>query len=328
MAQANLSSVVAAGAAVSDIRARINVIRTESSGVISLELVPLDSETFPAWEPGAHIDVVLDEDLIRQYSLCGDPDDNRRWRIAVLREPESRGGSEAVHSDLDEGDELILRGPRNNFPLLPADEYVLIAGGIGITPILTMAEALARQGKNWKLLYGGRTLESMAFTDRLVKYRDQVCMRPEDQFGLLDLADWIGQPRGNCLVYCCGPERLLQALEKNCSDWPEEAIQIERFRAADEAALVQDGSFDVILKQSNMTVHVAEGQSIAEAIEAAGGFIPTSCQEGSCGTCITSVLEGEPDHRDSFLRGKMRDSNKHIMVCCSRSKTKTITLDA
>lgn len=310
-----------------EIRARVSLVCTEAEGVVSLEFVPEDADTFPDWQAGAHIDVVMGPELVRQYSLCSDPADRHHWRIAVLREPKSRGGSEFIHTQINVGDVLVLRGPRNHFPLLPAQEYVLVAGGIGITPILTMAEELERQGKNWKLLYGGRSENSMAFTELLKRHGERVCIRPEDRFGLLDLKSWVGESRAECLVYCCGPERLLQALEHVCADWPEESVQIERFRAADEAALVQDGSFDVILAKSNMTVHIDEGRAIADVLEEAGVYIPRSCNEGSCGTCITKVLDGEPDHRDSFLRGKMRENNKHIMVCCSRAKTKTITLN-
>ena len=248
----------------------------------------------------------------------------------MLREPKSRGGSETIHTKLSVGDRLTCRGPRNNFPLVEAEEYVLIAGGIGVTPMLPMIERLEAERKNWKLLYGGRTESSMGFLSRLNKFGNRVQVKPEDKFGLLNLSEWIGNPRDNCVIYVCGPEPLISATERACESWPEEALHLERFRPpeAKEGEAQKNKAFNVVLQQSGMTVRVGEDESIADAIEREGGYIPLSCSEGTCGTCMTPVVEGLPDHRDHFLRGKMRADNKFICCCVSRSLTDTLVLDA
>jgi len=298
-----------------------------AEGVIAIDLARADGLPFEAWAPGAHVDVVIGPGLVRQYSLCGPLDNRSHLRIAVLREPQSRGGSQALHERLKPGDRLEIRGPRNAFPLPEASEYVLIAGGIGITPLLPMVAQLARTGARWKLLYGGRTRRSMAFTETLAVHGARVSIRPEDETGLLDIAGWIGPARAGCAILCCGPERLIAAVEAQCAAWPEGALQIERFRPPPADADRCDSAFEVVLARRGLSVQVSPGQSIADALDTVGVHIPRSCNEGTCGTCITKVLEGEPDHRDSFLRGRMRLENRRIMVCCSRAKSQRLVLD-
>lgn len=305
----------------------IKDVAVVADGVIAIDLVREDAGEFPRWRPGAHIDVLIGAGLERQYSLCGDVHDVRTIRIAVLRDQQSRGGSSALHERIKAGDHLFVRGPRNNFPLIEADEYVLVAGGIGITPILPMIMELQARGKSWKLLYGGRALSGIAFAEQLSPYGDRVRIQPQDEAGLLDVAGWIGAPRTGCVVYCCGPESLIKAVEAHCAAWPENALQVERFKPAADAHVQSDSAFDVVLAKHGATVRVAADETIAGALERVGVHIPRSCNEGTCGTCITKVLDGVPDHRDSFLRGRMRAENKRIMVCCSRSKTEQLVLD-
>jgi ferredoxin-NADP reductase len=303
-------------------------VETVATGVIAIWFTRADGAEFPAWTAGAHIDLLIGGGLERQYSLCGLVDDRATLCIAVLREPSSRGGSQALHEQLKEGDRLSIREPRNNFPLIDADEYIFIAGGIGITPILPMIATLERSGKPWKLLYGGRSRASMAFRDALSGYdAARVHIQPEDEAGLLDIGGWVGAPRDRCAVFCCGPERLIAAVEAHCADWPEDALRVERFRPADGALEGDANSFEVVLARKGITVQVGPEQTIADALEDVGIHIPRSCNEGTCGTCITKVLEGTPDHRDSFLRGRMRNENKRIMVCCSRALTPRLVLD-
>lgn len=302
-------------------------VETRAAGVVSITLARADGGLLPVWAPGAHIDVCVGKDLVRQYSLCGAPGGRESYRIGVLREPASRGGSAALHEQLKPGDALRIHAPRNNFPLPEAAEYVFVAGGIGITPFLPMLAVLEQRGANWKLLYGGRSRASMAFLDELAVYGARVKVQPEDEQGLLDIAAWVGAPRPDCAVLCCGPERLLAAVEKHCATWPEEALLVERFRAAPQAEHAPDHEFEVVLAKTGITVTVPAGVTIADALEEQGVYIPRSCNEGTCGTCVTKVLEGVPDHRDSFLRGKARTENKRITVCCSRSQTPRLVLD-
>jgi ferredoxin-NADP reductase len=314
-------------AAAAEIEVVVEDIVQEAEGVIGIGLLGAGGRELPAWSAGAHIDLLLDAGLERQYSLCGDAGDRRRWRVAVLREPHGRGGSEWLHTRLRQGEVLRARGPRNNFPLVDAVEYLFIAGGIGITPILAMIRALRRDGRPWRLLYGGRRRGSMAFVDELESCGGQVQIRPEDQCGLLDLAGWLGAPKPGAAVYCCGPERLLEAVEARCSQWPEGALHVERFQARPGALAGASEGFEVVLAQSGLRCRVQPGQTIIDALDGLGVHVPRSCGEGTCGTCLTAVVDGIPDHRDSFLMGKKRAANQSICVCCSRSLGPRLVLD-
>ena len=179
-----------------------------ADGVVALTLTSADGDPLPAWTPGAHIDLHLTDDLTRQYSLCGDPADRGTWRIGVLREVAGRGGSAYVHDELAPGTTLAVSAPRNNFELHRASRYLFIAGGIGITPILPMIAAAEREGADWTLLYGGRTRASMAFTEELTRYADRILLRPQDEHGLLDLAEYLGRVQHDALIYACGFYRL------------------------------------------------------------------------------------------------------------------------
>jgi ferredoxin-NADP reductase len=299
----------------------------EAEDVISLVLALPDGAPLAAWEPGAHIDLLLGPAMERQYSLCGDPHDRSCWQVAVLRERAGRGGSDWIHSNARPGTPLTVRGPRNNFPLVEAENYVFVAGGIGITPLLPMIIALDAQGANWELVYGGRHARAMAFASTLEAYGEKVTLRPQDVHGLLDLERHVGEPRASTAVYCCGPEPLIVAVEERCSIWPPGALHVERFHPRDVAAGVLDHAFEVVLGRSGTRVGVAAGQSIVDALETIGVDIPTSCREGTCGTCETDVLEGIPDHRDSILTDEEKRTNDVIMPCCSRSLTPVIVLD-
>jgi ferredoxin-NADP reductase len=312
----------------SEVNAVVADIVKEAEGVVSLELAPV-SGIFPEWEPGAHIDLKMTPDLERQYSLCGDPADRHRWRVSVLREPESRGGSAWVHERLSVGDEIVCGGPRNNFELTAQREYLFIAGGIGITPILPMIARCEEQGSPWRLVYGGRNESSMAFTAELAKYGDKVTLWPQDKCGLIDLESLLKEPKEGLAVYCCGPGVLLDAVEDHCNRWPAGvgSLHVERFRPKAGALDGQNTPFEIELESSGTVLTVPADKSIAETLEAAGIHVPTSCREGTCGTCETAVLEGIPDHRDSYLTPEEKNSNEIMMVCCSRSCSKRLVLD-
>jgi ferredoxin-NADP reductase len=313
-------------AAEADIDAVVLSVETVADQVVLLTLGAQDGAELPAWAPGAHIDLVLGEDLVRQYSLCGDPADRGQYQVAVLLEPESRGGSVAVHR-LKAGDPVTLRGPRNHFALRPSTRYVFIAGGIGITPILPMiAEAEAR-GADWTLHYGGRSATSMAFTDLLAKYGDRVTLVPQDEQGLLDLASILGTPAGGTLVYCCGPEALLSAVESGCERWPVNSLHLERFTAL-EVDTSDDTAFELVLERSGKTLTVEADQTVLEVMRRAGIHVLSSCQEGTCGTCEQMVIEGDVDHRDSVLDDEEKAANDCMMVCVSRCRGPRLVLDA
>ncbi|OIJ64472.1 PDR/VanB family oxidoreductase [Streptomyces mangrovisoli] len=302
------------------------VDETESvaDGVLALTLRHPLGEQLPAWEPGAHIDVLLGTGLERQFSLCGDPADRSGWRVAVLREPDGRGGSLHVHERVARGDLLTVRGPRNRFRLESAPGYRFVAGGIGITPLLPMLAAAEAEGASWSLLYGGRTRRSMAFAEALLRrYGDRVTLAPQDETGLLDVGSAVdGLPAGT-LVYCCGPEPLLKAVEERC---PAGVLRVERFRAGERPA-DGDGPFEVVLAQSGRTLTVPPGVSVLETVRAAGVEVLWSCAEGTCGTCETDVLEGTPDHRDSVLTEAERRSGETMLICVSRCRGQRLVLD-
>lgn len=298
-----------------------------ADGVVRLVLRRSCGEGFPAWEPGAHVDLVLDEDLVRQYSLCGDPGRSDVLEVAVLREPAGRGGSAFVHDKVEVGDRLRIRGPRNNFPLVEADEYLFVAGGIGITPILPMVRAAAAAGARWRLVYGGRTRRSMAFLEELADYGERVRIRPQDETGLLDLAGELAGAGESAAVYCCGPEGLLRAIEDECRGRRPGGLHVERFSPKARDTTVPDGPFEVELAVSGRTLEVPPGKSIVGVLEEAGVDVPVSCLEGTCGTCETAVLEGEPDHRDSILTDEERARNDTMFLCVSRSLTPRLRID-
>ncbi|GAA3360807.1 PDR/VanB family oxidoreductase [Streptomyces antimycoticus] len=302
-----------------------------ASDVVALTLRHPAGRELPAWEPGAHLDLVLDPGPTRQYSLCGDPADRASWRIAVLRASAGRGGSARVHDTLTEGSAVRVRGPRNHFALRPAARYLFIAGGIGITPLLPMTAAAEAAGADWRLLYGGRTRASMAFADQLAaRYGDKVRLVPQDEEGLLDLAPYLDTPATpGTLVYCCGPEPLLQAAEEACRGWPDGSLHTERFQPRTDAAGAEPavGAFELVLTRSGLTLTVEPERSVLRTVEEAGVPVLYSCEEGTCGTCETDVVEGEVDHHDSVLTDEERASGETMMICVSRCRGPRLVLD-
>lgn len=312
---------------------RVRQVRWEAEGVVTVLFEPADGGSLPMWSPGAHIDVYLPGGPVRQYSLCGEPGGGVPWRIGVLREPDSRGGSAAVHERLRPGEIITARGPRNNFELREATRYILVAGGIGITPILTMAREIQRRGVPWTLLYGGRRRAGMAFLSELDSLagsaadRGSVVIHPQDEAGHLPLADALREPIPGTLIYCCGPAPLLSAIQEASAHWPAGSLVIERFTPAPPAIPAGGDSFEVEARRSGVTVTVPAGTTIVEALEEAGVSAMTSCLEGICGTCETKVIDGVPEHRDSLLSEAERESNKTMMICVGRARCAKLVLD-
>jgi ferredoxin-NADP reductase len=316
-----------------DLRLQVHRRSTGAEGVAVLELRDPSGADLPAWSPGAHVDLNLPGGMVRQYSLCGDPHDRSVWQVGVLREPAGRGGSAYVHDEVAEGTEIGVRGPRNNFELAPSPRYVFIAGGIGITPILPMAAAAEEAGAEWEFHYGGRTRTSMAFLDALdalearTGHGLRVTLHPQDEVGLIDLQKILGTPRPDTLVYCCGPEPLLKAVEAVCAEWPAGALHVERFSPKEQGDRVLSGDFEVELTLSGQTLTVPPDKSILEVVEEAGIPVLSSCQEGTCGTCETPVLEGEVDHRDSLLSPDEQAANDTMFICVSRAACPKLVLE-
>ncbi|MCF8610144.1 PDR/VanB family oxidoreductase [Gordonia sp. HY285] len=294
--------------------------------VASVVLEDSAGGALPEWRPGAHIDVELDNGVTRQYSLCGDPADDH-WRIAVLREPASRGGSAYVHDELVVGSEIGTQGPRNHFAFVEASSYLFIAGGIGITPLIPMIGAAVRSGASWRLLYGGRTRASMAFADVLARaHPDQVTLAPTDEVGLLDLESALGSVDDGCVAYCCGPEPLLLAVEE-VSHRLGVPLHVERFAAKEVPDDAVNTAFEVELAQSGTTVQVGADESVLDAVLDAGVDADFSCREGTCGTCEVAVLSGDIDHRDSVLDEDEAAEGDVMMICVSRCLSKRLVID-
>jgi ferredoxin-NADP reductase len=308
----------------------VKQVRSETPDVVTLTLVDPGGGPLPAWQPGAHLDLVLPSGITRQYSLCGDDLDKHSYTVAVLHEPDGRGGSREVHNTALVGKTLHARGPRNHFPLEPAPEYLLIAGGIGITPLLAMARQLERAQQSWRLLYLGR--REMPFVDQLRAINtDRLTVVRTDQSGRPDLEAALRELSAGTAVYCCGPPALITDViryaEKQSTELP---VRFERFTANPDKptqAAGEERPIIVELARSGCTVTVPPGQTILDAVRERHPDVPSSCEEGFCGTCETRVLSGIPDHRDDVLGPGEKQKNQTMMICISRAKSDRLRLD-
>jgi vanillate O-demethylase ferredoxin subunit len=308
------------------------VARTcEAEDICSYELVRLDGGALPAFEAGAHIDVHVRDGQVRQYSLCNAPHETARYVIGVLRDPASRGGSVAMHEKVHVGSVLKIGAPRNHFPLVDAPHSLLIAGGIGVTPILAMAEALDAKGASFAMHYCARSPTRTAFRERIAasRFARQVHFHYDsgDATQRLDLPSVLAAPADTHL-YVCGPAGFIDHVlgSARAQGWPQAQLHVEYFAGAaiDTSA---DRPFDVKLASSGTVVTVPAGRTVIQALAAQGVQLPYSCEEGVCGTCLTRVLDGIPDHRDLYLTEEEQAANDQFMPCCSRAKTKLLVLD-
>lgn len=305
---------------------RVVARQTPAEGVVSVTLARQCGGELPPWAPGAHIDLTLGADRVRQYSLCGPRDNAHCYTVAVRVDPEGRGGSRAM-AQLRRGDTVEVAGPRNNFTLVRAQHYRFIAGGIGITPILPMIDEVSSAGRSWSLVYGGRSRVSMPFVAELVEgHPGCVDVWAGDERGRIDLSSALRGLTPSTAVYCCGPEPLLEAVEERCRRSPAVVLHMERFRPRPEAGSV-DRAFHVKLARSGRALHVPAGKSLLSALLEEGIDVPFSCQEGTCGTCETPVVAGEVDHRDSILSETERATNLSMMVCVSRALGDRLVID-
>ena len=298
--------------------------RTDVGDIAVLDLEPWDGGVaLPAWTPGSHVDVLMPDGVVRQYSLCGA---EGAWRLAVLDEPEGRGGSHWLAGHAAPGVQLVLAGPRNHFPFEPDSRRVLlIAGGIGITPILPMAYAARLAGIDVELHYAGHE-GRMAFLGELSELDDAVRLHVSEHGDRLDVRVVLTAAAAGTAVWCCGPVPLVDEVEAVANELGL-PLHLERFVAKDLAEPVWEGEFEVELAQSGETVIVPAGRSILEVVEEAGVFVLSSCHEGTCGTCETPVLSGGIDHRDSILTPAERERGDRMFICVSRSAGPRIVLD-
>ncbi|CAM5681476.1 Oxidoreductase OS=Streptomyces tendae OX=1932 GN=GUR47_11375 PE=4 SV=1 [Streptomyces tendae] len=291
-----------------------------ADGVVRLRL---EGTGLPRWEPGAHLDLVLPSGLVRQYSLCGDPEDTSSYTVAARLVEGGRGGSREVHEQVQEGTELEVRGPRNRFPLVEAPAYAFVAGGIGITPVLPMLRALG-EGTEWRLLYGGRTRASMPFLEEIEKLDPvgrKVTVVAEDEDGMPDLDGFLADLPEGAAVYCCGPQGLMAAVEERLPEGT--ALHLERF--APRTTADGEAEFEVELRRSGRTLTVPADSSVLTAVRAELPNTPYSCEQGWCGTCQQKVLEGEIDHRDELLTDSERGDS--MLICVSRCRGARLVLD-
>lgn len=307
---------------------RLHSVRQEAEGVRSFRFENPCGTAVQAWSPGAHLEFTLPSGLVRHYSLCGDPEDRSGYVVAVLEAADGRGGSREFHA-MPPGTVLKVTGPRNHFPLEDAGNYLLIAGGIGITPILAMARSIAKSGKAFRIVYGGRSRTSMAFGDEVEGYGDAACLVPEDSHGRIDVAGELARCPAGTRVFCCGPEPLLRAVEQACSavDGRIAGLHFERFAAAPSVERQPGVAFEVELARTGVTIVVDENSSILDKVLEVAPEQPWACREGFCGTCETAVLAGKPEHADDVLSDDERESNGVMMICVGRSRTPRLILD-
>ena len=313
----------------------VTAYKAEALDIVSLELRRPAGGDLPAFEPGAHLEIALtrtadeNESLIRHYSLCNDPSERHRYVIAVGRAKDGRGGSEAVHTRVRIGTKLVAHAPRNNFRLLSdAPHYQFIAGGVGITPILCMIRWCVSHGKSWSLLYCTRSRVRAAFYEELQGHVEQVQFHFDDEASTVpDIHDLLKRVPNNAQLYCCGPFALMKAVEKESSGRPAGSVHFEWFSAAPRESEAKETAFKVILRSSGRRLDVMPHRSILETLEANGVSVPFSCREGLCRTCEVGLCEGEADHRDFVLSDLERRQQESVIVCVSRSKTRSLLLD-
>lgn len=315
---------------------RVTQMTWEAEGVLSIRLSRIESnDPLPEWTPGAHIDVYVPDGTTRQYSLCGDPADRSAYQLAVLHDPQSKGGSAFLHTTLRVGDHLLVTRPKNHFVLEEATHHTLIAGGIGITPMMVMAEGLAREGKPFTMTYGGRTASAMAFVDRLSALGDRVTILREDVEGRPDLDALVRATPAGGLIYVCGPLALLRAVEAAAEAAHGPDQDVVRFELFSTAGVERkegppeelDGStYELVLTESGHTLRLQPDANILDVVLALGIEVENDCRDGICGSCITPVLAGTVDHRDLVLTKREQAAMDQMLICCSRPTSERLEL--
>lgn len=307
-------------------------MRVEADGILSIELVSPDGAPLPEFTAGAHVDLQLPGGLVRSYSLVNPQHERGRYLVAIHRDPNSRGGSRWVHEQLRPGDPIEVSPPRNNFALVEdADEVVLIAGGIGVTPLYCMAQRLHALGRRWTLHYAVRSRPRAAWLEELTKLagegEGQLSLHVDDEHDGVPLAidALVSTCARDAHLYCCGPAPMLQAFERATAGRPSGNVHVEWFAA--KAAPAKTGGFEVMLARSGRSLKVTPGNTILETMLDAGIEVPYSCMQGVCGACEVTVIEGTPAHRDSVLSVQEQQAGRTMMICCSGSRSARLVLD-
>lgn len=318
------------------LRVRVARVTREAEDILSYELVATEGGTLPPFEAGAHLEVRVPGpgDFLRSYSLCNDPEETHRYVIAVARDAKGRGGSTAMHERVHEGDVLEVKAPRNNFPLLFARSYVLVAGGIGITPMLSMARALQRTGADYTLHYCAREPGRAAFHELLSQApfaeRVRFSFDGGDPARGLDVKGLLATRLPGARLYCCGPTGLMKAVRDAATlhRWPWEKVHFESFTAEGTSAATgrEEQGFEVTIRSTGQVLQVPAGQSVLNVLRRNGVRIPSDCEAGTCGTCVTRVCAGQPDHRDTFFQAEPA-GDQRMLVCVSRARSKRLVLD-
>ena len=310
---------------------RVGAVTPQGQDILAFELARPDGKPLPSFAAGAHIDVYIRDGLKRQYSLCSAPGDRQRYVIAVLKEKNGRGGSRAMHETLKEGDLVTVSAPRNHFPLAGREArfHLLLAGGIGVTPMMAMIEELEARGAAWQLHYCTRSPETTAFRDRLAAFIEagKVILHHDggDPGRGLDIKSLLATYDIGTHLYYCGPTGFMSAVKAATGNWPPHCVHCEYFTAPEDDGARVNAPFQIKIKQTGEVLEVAADQSIVSVLRANGFAIDTDCEDGYCGTCLTRYLEGEPEHRDSVLSEAERKS--YVMVCCARAKKSPLLLD-
>jgi vanillate O-demethylase ferredoxin subunit len=307
----------------------------EAEDICSFELAAADGSPLPAFSAGSHIDVHVGDGTIRQYSLCNNPEERHRYLIGVLRDPKSRGGSIAMHEQVKEGDTIRISAPKNHFPLVPAKRTLLFAGGIGVTPILCMAERLAHAGADFEMHYCSRSRDRTAFLERIARspYADRVHFHFDDGAAeqKLDLPSLLASPDADTHLYVCGPGGFIEFVTGTAKQngWAAANVHLEYFGAPPQAASDTSGdqAFEIRIASTGKTFAVPADKSVIKVLEENDVFVPISCEQGVCGTCITRVLDGVPDHRDMYFTDEEKAKNDQFTPCCSRAQSSCLVLD-
>jgi ferredoxin-NADP reductase len=301
------------------LQVRVRAMRWEASGVLSLELSAVDDALLPPFEPGAHVDLRLPDGTLRQYSLCGDPSDRSHYRLGIR----AVGGglsSTFVHRKLRPGELVTVSAPRNNFPLEDAERYIFVAGGIGVTPLIPMMRQASARGRPWTLLYCNKRDSDAPFLDEIRALGGVISLHSSEAGTRLDVKAQLAAVHAGAMIYCCGPEGLMTAVEEATAAWPQDAVRFEWFAPRSQASEGGSGSFEVVCNVSGLTLTVPEDRTVLDVLNDAGIEVPCSCQQGICGTCETRIVSGEVDHRDSILSSAERAANQTMMTCVSRAK--------
>lgn len=308
-----------------------------ATDLVGLELVPRDGGALDAFEPGAHVEFKLKKagapPMLRQYSLCNAPGERDAYVFGIKLEEKSRGGSRLIHDALGEGDVVDLGAPRNHFPIASAARsHLLLAAGIGVTPLLAMAQKLHAESADYQLHYFVRDTGHVAFPERLQAAKNGGRLHVHAGLGVEQTRQRIEQAMAcqapGAHAYACGPKPFMDAVaDIGARQLGAERLHFEHFQGAVAAPLEADTEFEVVLPQRGVSCVVRADQTIVQALEAVGCAIAVSCEQGVCGTCLTGVLEGRPDHRDFFLSDDERERGQHIILCSSRSHSPRLVLD-